>query len=513
MEPLNFSAWMAQQRVLEASDIVPADDLIAIGKKVARRRDGEQYQEFAMTLEELFKLGLNGYTTVQEEGVSLPARGIMNFVGAGVTVTDAGGKTVVTIPTPTISLVEDITYAALVAKVGASTLEPGKGYNITDFATKHVIPNSGGTVNTGAVEALLVKAISANKLDMLAESTTYPQDIIHYELVDSSTAGGDKGRIFYREDTKQNISTAYDWRNVKFRRFRNAQTLNLVAGGSSLNAPGYKITGGTSGAIAYVIGGTGANILRVVNHTGLFIGGEVITLSNGSTRTTNTVADYSVDADTHVDNGRAFTDVFTFGDAVATDIYNVIISPVNATGISAPTDLLNNITFLTGSHDVYLSGNSYNCSMSTCVNFKALSYFYDNYFRGGCSDFFFSSDAYSNKLYGNCFRNAVSANFLSNVIAGTFNNNTINGYYFGLNDIATGFQYNTINVRVTSSIIETPSMAYNIIDADVSAQTFLYAATEITQSYSKRIIKGSDSTLYLEYYNGAALVYVDPLTA
>lgn len=44
---------MAQQRVLEASDIVPADDLIAIGKKVTRRRDGEQYQEFAMTLEEV----------------------------------------------------------------------------------------------------------------------------------------------------------------------------------------------------------------------------------------------------------------------------------------------------------------------------------------------------------------------------------------------------------------------------------------------------------------------------
>ena len=39
-----------------------------------------------------------GYTLAQEEGSSLPHRQILNFAGAGVTATDAGGKTVVTIP-------------------------------------------------------------------------------------------------------------------------------------------------------------------------------------------------------------------------------------------------------------------------------------------------------------------------------------------------------------------------------------------------------------------------------
>lgn len=510
MEPLNFSAWVAQQRLLEASDIVPADDLIAIGKKIKKRRDGEQYQEFAMTLEELFKLGINGYTTVQDEGVSLPARAIMNFVGAGVTVTDAGGKTVVTIPTPTVSLVEDITYAALVVKVGASTLEPGKKYNITDFATKHIIPNSGGTLNTGATEALIVTAISTNKLDVIAESTTYPQDIIHYELVDSSTAGGDKGRIFYREDTKQNISTGYDWRNVKFRRFRNAQTLSLVVGGSSLNSLGSKITGGTSGAVGYVIGGSGSNSLRVVNIIGVFIGGEVITQDSGLSRTTNTVADYTFDADTYVNNGRSFSDVYTFVDATATGIYNVKIPALSSDG---PADKLNNITFLAGSHDVYFTRDAYNCSMSTCYNFKANGLFYNNYFRGGISDFFFSTDAYDNIFANASFRNTITANFITNTIAGGFDNNTIGGYYFGLNTIAYGFRYNNSNVRVTSSIIETPNMVYNNIDGDVQGQTFLYAATEITQVWTKRLLKASNGTYYLEYYNGGALVYVDPLTA
>lgn len=38
------------------------------------------------------------YTTVQDEGVSLPQRSIMNFVGAGVTATDSSGTTIITIP-------------------------------------------------------------------------------------------------------------------------------------------------------------------------------------------------------------------------------------------------------------------------------------------------------------------------------------------------------------------------------------------------------------------------------
>lgn len=44
------------------------------------------------------QISRTGYTLAQEEGSSLPHRQIINFVGAGVTATDAGGKTLVTIP-------------------------------------------------------------------------------------------------------------------------------------------------------------------------------------------------------------------------------------------------------------------------------------------------------------------------------------------------------------------------------------------------------------------------------
>lgn len=53
--------------------------------------------------------GGSGYTTVQEEGSSLTARSTINFVGAGVTATDDGSKTVVTIPsgTPDLIILQD----------------------------------------------------------------------------------------------------------------------------------------------------------------------------------------------------------------------------------------------------------------------------------------------------------------------------------------------------------------------------------------------------------------------
>lgn len=38
------------------------------------------------------------YQVVQDEGVSLPQRNVLNFVGTGVTVSDIGGKTTVSIP-------------------------------------------------------------------------------------------------------------------------------------------------------------------------------------------------------------------------------------------------------------------------------------------------------------------------------------------------------------------------------------------------------------------------------
>ena len=551
MEQNNFAAWMAQQKVLQPSDIVLDDDLVAIGKKVKRSRNGSQYEEFAMTLQNLVALvppPVGGYATVQDEGsplpqrstinfvgtgveatdngsetivtiaagghtiqdegVSLPTRSILDFVGTGVTVTDSGTKTVVTIPTPTASFQESITYADLLAKVTVSTLEVGKRYLITDFATKHIIPNSGGVVNTGSVEELIVTAIAVNKLYHVAQSVSRPNDIIHYEITDSTTAGGDKGRIFYRKDTVNNVSTYYDWREVRFRQYNNGQILSLVAGGSSLNTAGAKIVGGTSGAVGYVVTGTGSNTLNVVNHTGLFIPGEVVSSPDfGLSRTVSTVSDYTGNGcRTYVNNGRTSQDVLTF---IGTP-RNVEIGPVPSTG---PSDKLNNITFLTGSSNIYLPDGPYNCTFNTATNLRMTGTIYNNYFRGGVSGCDTSTLFTDNQMYGAFTDNVVRGTFVNNVLEGTFFGNSLLGYYFGLNTVAHGFKYNTVAIRVTTSNIYTRDFSNNQIDADVQGVTFLFTATHVANLYTKKILKASTGTLYLEYYDGVALQYVDPLTA
>jgi len=98
MEALNFTAWVAQQKVLQTSDIVPTDDMLVIGKKVSKNRSGKGYEEFAMRISDFLALaGGSSYAFVEDEGIALPQRTIMNFVGTGVTASDVGGKTTITI--------------------------------------------------------------------------------------------------------------------------------------------------------------------------------------------------------------------------------------------------------------------------------------------------------------------------------------------------------------------------------------------------------------------------------
>ncbi|MEI7960708.1 MAG: hypothetical protein WCI04_00070 [archaeon] len=72
--------------------------------------------------------GVGTYNTVQDEGISLPSRTTMNFVGKGVTATDDGTKTVVTVNGGIIAL----TNASMIALVVAGTVIEGQLYQITD---------------------------------------------------------------------------------------------------------------------------------------------------------------------------------------------------------------------------------------------------------------------------------------------------------------------------------------------------------------------------------------------
>ena len=96
--------------------------------------------------------GGGGYTTVEDEGVALPPRTTMNFVGAGVTATDIGGKTVVTINGS--GGITSITNAGYLALMSTNSVVQGQYYLITDalytdggVVVQGILPNAPPSVN------------------------------------------------------------------------------------------------------------------------------------------------------------------------------------------------------------------------------------------------------------------------------------------------------------------------------------------------------------------------------
>ena len=117
--------------------------------------------------------------------------------------------------------IRSITYAELIGLINSNSLVAGKLYLLSDFQTVHNIPNTSTvTINTGQIEPIIVKAISINQLSPDASSTIYPDDILTYTTDNSILSGATKGVITYRLDTKLNISTPYDWRAFKYRRYK-----------------------------------------------------------------------------------------------------------------------------------------------------------------------------------------------------------------------------------------------------------------------------------------------------
>lgn len=123
------------------------------------------------------------------------------------------------------------TYAELSTMKANSELVAGQKYLITDFVTMHVIPGT-TEVNTGLGEPLVIEAIAADGFSDVVESTLFPQDTIYYDFDDSlceDNTTARPGKIVFRRDEKKRIETWYDWRNVRFRRYRSSLAHNAMA--------------------------------------------------------------------------------------------------------------------------------------------------------------------------------------------------------------------------------------------------------------------------------------------
>ncbi len=97
----------------------------------------------------------------------------------------------------------------------------GQRYLITDYQTTYTQPVSNES-KQGSVEPLVVIALASNKLSPIAFSPQYPQDVIYYDVNNDTTQipGCTKGYIYRRIDTARSIDIPFDWRSVKFARWK-----------------------------------------------------------------------------------------------------------------------------------------------------------------------------------------------------------------------------------------------------------------------------------------------------
>src|SRR5436190_413250 len=130
------------------------------------------------------------------------------------------------------------TYANIATLKNNGKLIQGQFYKITDNQTIHTIPNTTalnvqGTVYANAaswtknlsegVEELILLAVTSSAFAPVVYSPLFPQDIIQFDFNNVLCEDGiteRRGKITYRKDTIKGLETYYDWRDVKFRRWK-----------------------------------------------------------------------------------------------------------------------------------------------------------------------------------------------------------------------------------------------------------------------------------------------------
>ena len=433
--------------------------------------------------------------------------GIKNFIsrptvnGTGVLLIGeaAGGGGIVTLPdtivyttgnqsingiinfTSGANQIINTTYSNLTGLKATSGLLSGQLYRISDFILKWNNQSiNDQTVKTAASgEPLIVTAISNNKISHIAQSETYPQDTIYYNInasgsyswgaINNNEAIQDfKGWIYRRIDNLLNIDIPYDWRNI---------TVNCCKPDVS-SVPNY------SGNYNYnkfdFVKETGNNINRGKLYYSIVTGNSGKALTN--TNFWNPVSDF-------VESGTYFSTDESFGfralyDNIDLYDFKINIPALTTSRIQQPTftstltglgtftlNNVKNIKIEGGYHNVIIGENFYNNTIGNTFQFNTIGKNFTN--NSIKNDFIFNTignyfsfniikDNFSVNTIRNSFTNSnIGVSFFYNTIGNSFYSNTIedNYYYniigndFQMNTIGNGFNINTIKNDFTNNAI------------------------------------------------------------
>lgn len=348
-------------------------------------------------------------------------------------------------PTPQIS---NTTYSTLTGLKAANALASGQLYRISDFVLKWYNQSiNDNTVKTAASgEPLIVTALSNKEISHLAQSETYPQDTIYYNINASGSYswGGIngnnnlaipnfKGWIYRRVDNVLNIDIPYDWRNI---------TVNCCK-------PDVSAIRNYSGNYRYttldVVKETGNNINRGKLYYSTVTGNSGQSLDN---------INYWSPVSAYNESGTYFvaneSDSFStlWNDSLG--MYMVELPYLTGTRIQQPTFT----------------------STLTGLGKFTLDSVQDIKIENGYSNVFVGKYIYSNNIGSQFINNTIDQSFnynnignifVNNIIGNSFQNNNIDNYFYG-NNIGASFLYNKI-----LSYFQYNNIAYYFLNNDLGS--------------------------------------------
>lgn len=398
-----------------------------------------------------------------------------------------------------------LTHAELLAKALASDLIIGGVYLITDFRTRYIIPNT-AVVDTGAIEPLIVTASNVNTINAFAISSQFPQDEILYELEDSTTSGGDRGRIFYRKDNLINVSAGYNWRVVKFRRWETAPASGI-----------YTVITDNGGAfLDFFTFNNSASAANCQQTSLLEITAFGISTFGAPTDKLNNTILNAVCLDTIIEHDN-------FNNTITADIIGgnrIQVAFIGNTINSVGGEIVDNIispAFVNNTIGLEFRENN--------IKFQFTgNQIGDNFMQNVIASNFFlntiNNDFQRNVIGQNFALNLIGDDFADNVVGSDAQANIINNN-FSVNQIFTKFQNNIILDNFTSNIVGgafdgniniQDNFRYNTITQGLSGIDFL-AATHVYGDYTKNIFKNSAVVYRLSYVDGADTVIYTAVNA
>lgn len=347
------------------------------------------------------------------------------------------------------------TYSTLTGLKATSGLLSGQLYRISDFVLKWNNQSiNDSTVKTAVSgEPLIVTALSNKQIYHIAQSETYPQDTIYYNIdasgsyswgtINNTAAIPDfKGWIYRRVDNLINIDMPYDWRNI---------TVNCCKPDVS-SVPNY------SGNYTY----GRLNFVRATGSNYYFPSGKIfysIVAENSGNALDN--IDFWSPASAFTESGTYFAtdESYGFKALYIGDEGDAIINLPALTGsriqqpvfTSTLTGLgtftlsgVDNIKVEGGHSNVMVGINNYQGNQARTSNNKIGNNFYFNTI---------DHNFFNNTIGNNFIGNILGYNFFNNIINDNFNYNNI-GNSFSNNNIGSSFYFNTVGSQFYNNHIE-----------------------------------------------------------